>query len=108
MDFPQFKMTFADIIEALCKYPQMYTINGTFGEVLAFLDGYANGKKLGNPNRSSSYFNGYAKWIQTRGGYPERDPVWEHFINEYTDEATALREFARLYREYADTKPDFI
>jgi hypothetical protein len=106
MDFPQFKMTFADVIDALCKYPQMYTMNGTFGEVLAFLDGYANGKSLGNPARSSSYFCGFAKWIHTRGGYPERGPTWEHFINDYPDEATALREFARLYLEYETSKSD--
>ncbi|HEX8888113.1 MAG TPA: hypothetical protein VF779_02995 [Pyrinomonadaceae bacterium] len=86
----------------------MYTMNGTFGEVLAFLDGYANGKRLGNPVRSGSYFHPLGKWLAAMRGYAEDADIWATFINEHPDEATALREFARLYREYADTKPAFI
>lgn len=100
MDFPQFKVTFTDIIEAVCKRPLMYTLNGTFGEVLALLDGYAYGAKLGNQARSSSYFYPYAKWLHTRLGFPEDVPLWESFIAAYPDEATAMNEFARLWREY--------
>lgn len=108
MDFSQFKMTFTDVVDALCKYPQMYTMNGTFGEVLAFLDGYAKGKKIGKVAYSCTYFHPFKVWLATKMGYAEDANVWESFISNYLDEATALRGFARLFREYADTNPDSI
>jgi hypothetical protein len=40
VDLPKLKMTFLEVVEALSK-PNMYTENGTFGEVWAYLDGYA-------------------------------------------------------------------
>jgi len=46
MDLSKFRMTFIDTVEAICKRPKAYTLNGTFGEVLALLDGYAYGTKL--------------------------------------------------------------
>jgi hypothetical protein len=101
----KFQMTFADVIEAVCKYPGMYTMNGTFGEALALLDGYANGARLGKKGRSSSVFNPYAKWLQLRMGGPTEGDFWRHFVHSFPDEHTALREFSRLWREFETEHP---
>jgi hypothetical protein len=51
------ELTFADIVRAICLRPKMYMMHGTFGEALAMLDGYANGRRLGNKGRSGSVFD---------------------------------------------------
>jgi len=103
MALEQLKMTFTEVLDAVCKYPHMYTMNGTFGEVLAFLDGYANGAKLGDRGRSSSYFNSYREWLSQRIGESKDDDFWRYFRNSFTDETMAAREFSRLWHEYVET-----
>jgi hypothetical protein len=103
MDFSRFRLTFSDIIQAVCKRPRVYTLNGTFGEVLTLLDGYAYGAKLGKRNRSSSYFNDFAVWIASTRNYSRDVPLWDTFIKDCPDEQTAIREFARLWREYEES-----
>jgi hypothetical protein len=100
MDLSRFTMSFADIVDAICKRPQMYTMHGTFGEALALLDGYANGAKLGYRGRSSSYFVHFGMWLQIKFDYTGESYSWDDFLNAYPDDATALKEFARLHREY--------
>jgi hypothetical protein len=102
MNSSKLKLTFVEIVEAMCRRPRMYTLNGTFGEVLALLDGYAYGAKLGNKSRSSSYFLPYARWLHVRMNLPKDAHIWESFINSYPDESTAIIEFARLYREFEE------
>jgi hypothetical protein len=40
------KIEFANTVEALCKRPAMYTMHGTFAEIVACLDGYAKGAEV--------------------------------------------------------------
>ena len=103
LDREQFRTNFTDIIETVCKRPKMYMMNGTFGEALAFLDGYANGRNLGERGRSSSYFNPYRHWLQNRLNIPETEDFWRAFRDSYPDDGTALKEFARLWHEYERT-----
>jgi hypothetical protein len=102
MDSSELKMTFVDIVEAICKRPQMYTMHGTFGEALALLDGFAYGAKLGFRGRSSSYFVYFGMWLQMKFASTGDSYSWDDFLSAYPDDATALKEFARLYREYED------
>jgi hypothetical protein len=97
-DFSEFKMSFIDVLEALCKRPKMYTENGTFGEVWAYLDGYAKGKGLaGNYH---SFFSPFSEWL--RATYPE-DSKERQTVNDRSNHNEALTEFARLCREYEMT-----
>ena len=96
----QFKMTFGDIIRAICKYPKMYMMNGSFGEALAFLDGYANGANLGEPGRSSSFFNPFREWLSNRLGWKNTEDFWTRFRDSCGDDETACREFARWWSEF--------
>jgi hypothetical protein len=78
-------------------------MHGTFGEALAFLDGYANGKGLGDPGRSSSFFNSFREWLSSRSSLQNSDDFWRDFRDLYGEDQIALREFARLWSEYEAT-----
>jgi hypothetical protein len=101
MDFPQFKKTFADLVEVLCKYPQMYTMNGTFVEIVAYLEGYTTADSKRNSRQD---LNGFTKWLSARLGYSNHIVASKYLRDMYPDDAEALTEFSRLYREYADSE----
>lgn len=94
------KTTFAEIVSAICRRPKMYMMHGTFGEALAFLDGYANGRRLGSKGRSASVFSPFRKWLSTKLDLENDENFWPNFIARYGDDQTALNEFARLWAEY--------
>jgi hypothetical protein len=75
-------------------------MHGSFGEALAFLDGYANGRGIGNPNRSASVFSPYQAWLNNRLSLNGGDDFWQRFVLRYKDEESALREFATLWHEF--------
>ena len=106
MALEKFKMTFTDVLTAICARPRMYTMNGSFPEVLAHLEGYTNGAKLGFKGRSSSYFHAFADWVAGEMGAPKQPHFWKYFSSSFPDDATATREFARLWRVYKETHPD--
>ena len=101
MDLSRFKIHFIDIDEALCKRPKVYTMNGTFGEITAYIEGYANGKRFGPKGRSGSYFNSFYRWLALN--LPEDYSRMEELITSQIHE-DALREFARLYRLYENSE----
>ena len=98
MPLEKFKLTFDDIIAAICRRPKMYTMNGTFGEVLALLDGYANGARL-SPGRSSSFFNPFSQWLQEKLNM-SYDHFWRAFRDSYPDDEAAIKAFAAFWTEY--------
>ncbi len=97
-DVPKFEVTFLDIVEALCKRPKMYTENGTFGEIVAYLDGYSKGKGLSGGYHYS--FTPFRNWLEAK--YAENSEERKR-LNDRTDHQAALAEFARLYREYEES-----
>src|SRR5215510_12401918 len=104
MGLSELKITLSDVIAAVCNHPERYTLNGTFGEVLAFLEGYANGAMLGNRGRSSSYFNEYTQWLRTRLSLQDAKS-WQSFIDLFPNETKALSEFLVLWREFREEHP---
>jgi hypothetical protein len=51
-------MTFDQIVLTICKHRRNHTLNATFGEVLAYLEGHAKGARLGS---TGSYFSQFAE-----------------------------------------------
>jgi hypothetical protein len=102
MDFSQFKMIFVDVVEAVCKHPQMYTMNGTFAEVTAYLEGYTTA----DSKNSRRELHGFNRWLSAKLGYPSHVVSWVYLHETYPDDAQALKELSRLYREYADFGDD--
>lgn len=100
MNLDEFKMTFGDIVRTICKHPKMYLMDGTFGEALAFLDGYAHGGKLKSSGSSSSFFHPFHEWLCKRLGWKDTEDFWRAFRDSYGEDQTALKEFARLWSQY--------
>ncbi len=103
MALKEFELKFGDIVRTICTRPHMYMMHGTFGEALAFLDGWANGRRLGGKGRSSSYFNPFREWLSNRLEWEDTEDFWTRFRESYGDDQTALREFARFWAEYETT-----
>jgi hypothetical protein len=93
-------MSFGDVIEAIAKYPKMYLMHGSFGEALAYLDGYANGLPLGPKGRSGSFFGPFSVWLSRKLSLSGPGDFWQRFRDLYGDDETALREFAVFWRKY--------
>lgn len=92
------KLQFADTVAALCKRPAAYTLHGTLPEVLAYLDGL--GKGLGLQPGSHWGTSGFFDWLSKKLG--KRTMRGDELLLTFGDEEAALKEFARLYREYAE------
>jgi hypothetical protein len=104
MGIARFRLTFADIVDSVCKKPQTYTLNGTFGEALAFLDGLGYNAYIREPNRSSSSFTSFGEWLQVKLNYPDGVPLLRTFQESHKDDSEALKEFARLWRLYSESQ----
>jgi hypothetical protein len=92
-------MTFEEVVLTVCKHHQAYTLNGTFGEMLAFLEGYAKGSRIGS---SGSCFSQYAEWLSERLNYP-RPELWDLFRKRHRDDDATIDEFVKLWQEYEST-----
>lgn len=104
MNSASHKLVFMEIVDALCKRPAMYTLNGTFPEVVAFLSGYACGAKVG-PNSSSLYFLEFYRWVHLNH---QSDAEGMEKLAAEDRHQEALSELARLYRRYerSECSPD--
>ena len=103
MKSKRFRRTFNDIVKTICLRPQNYMMHGTFGEALAFLDGYANGRMLGSRGRSGSVFNPFKKWLAEKLYIKNNEQFWNNFVDKYGDDQTALNQFAAFWAEYEAT-----
>jgi hypothetical protein len=92
------KLEFAETVAALCKRPAAYTLHGTLPEVLAYLEGY--GKAAVVQPGSHWGTSGFFAWLAKKLG--KTTTRGDELLLTFGDEETAFREFARLYREYAE------
>jgi hypothetical protein len=84
------------LIESICKRPEMYTMHGAFGEVAAFLDGYASAR-IGEQMDSLADFQ---VWLAHRIG-KGKNLSWSGLIKiAYEDDETRLANLPLLYRYY--------
>lgn len=90
---------FAENVEAVCRRPQMYTVSGTFGEAVSFLDGFGLGSNL--ETGTHSIWTPFCRWLADSRGNPSGLVTMVEFRTWYENDETALRELSRLYREFA-------
>ena len=100
MNLEQFELKFPDIIRTICRDPNMYLMHGTFGEALAYLEGYADGRGLGSSGRSSSVFNPFRDWLSSKLALENVEDFWTIFRNLYADDQNALKHFAEYWFEF--------
>ena len=93
------KTTLADVVENLCKRPGMYTMGGSFNEVIAFLEGYTTANR---PNGSRLEWHGFNRWTAERCGYQSHIVAAKYLREKFPDDRDALANLATFYRQYAD------
>jgi len=58
-----------DFIESILKRPKMYTISGTYSEVVAFLEGYYSGLAKNNfASLEATHWSMYRDWLSQELG----------------------------------------
>ncbi|MBK7706071.1 MAG: hypothetical protein IPN69_18695 [Acidobacteria bacterium] len=92
---------FIEIVEAVCRRPRMYTVNGTFEEVVCFLDGFGLGSDLATGQTHSIWTN-FGKWLANTRGIANGPIMMSEFRGWYENDERALAELIRFYQEYAN------
>jgi hypothetical protein len=94
---------FARMLAHLCLRPRLYTIGGSFREVVAYLHGYdyARGQTIGMACDSEMCRFGW--WLAERFGYERR--AWSMLLLQHcgNDEQRALEQLWPLYEEYLNS-----
>ena len=92
---------FFEMADAICKRPKMHTANGTFGEVIAMLEGYASGAVIFR-NRAHHSLDPFQRFLSTQEKYESVGNFvgWHNFYNAYQDDEIALKELRRLLKEF--------
>jgi hypothetical protein len=86
----------------------MYTKNGTFWEVLAFIQGFALGSGVHGFAGSHAGIQDFFRWLEKNvSSHPDfRWWTIESFYALYPDEKSALTDFAKYYAEFCNEIPD--
>jgi hypothetical protein len=93
---------FAGMLCHLCKRPGMYTMTGTFRELVAFLTGYdhARGLTIGMGCVNSEMYR-FGEWLQMRSGITQSMPWMQALLLICNnDEERALRELWPMFEEF--------
>ncbi|HRW06410.1 MAG TPA: hypothetical protein P5121_15005 [Caldilineaceae bacterium] len=92
-----------DFTKAVLSRPKMYTMNGSFGEVVAFLQGYYSGlaKSPEGLDYTTKYWSSFEYWLAHQIGGTEKTTAFRVLLNHYQDDA--LEELRRYYLKFRDT-----
>jgi len=91
---------FCEIVDAVCTRPRLYTINGTFEEVVCFLDGFGLGSNLDN-KQTHSIWTEFGLWLARVRKVAHQSITMSEFRSWFDNDEAAILELARAYREYA-------
>jgi hypothetical protein len=91
---------FDKAVLSVCKDPRAYTLNGTFGEVWAYLEGFGKGE---HRPPTGSCFAQLTEAQYKKRYYKQDGNFWNRFRKRHRDDATAIAEFARLWVEWRKT-----
>ena len=99
MRSPFKQVSFADVVHYVCKRPAMYTMHGSFPEVIAYIEGYTTSDTT---RKSRLEWHGFSRWLSARMDYQD-DKVAARYLREtYPNDDEAISRLAELYSEYAD------
>ena len=102
------RQSFLDTVEYLCEHPETNTKNGTFWEALAFIQGLAIGSEVHGERGSHAGIQDFFHWLEVKKIGVDSSFRWfqiERFYELYSDDKTALKDFARYYREFCEGLP---
>jgi len=91
-----------NLFEAVFVRPRMYTLEGTFGEALAFVSGYVSGVSKSNPSADLVVeWNAFEDWLAQRLGVEERP--FEHFRASRSSDRQ-IEDMRRLLAQFFDER----
>lgn len=97
-----------DFIESVLIRPKMYTISGTYGEVVAFLEGYYSGLAKNNPDSPEVVqWSIYRDWLSQELG---QSSVVQLVVlhNKFGDKSLEIfGDFYRRFKSITDETKDF-
>ena len=86
-----------NLIESVFVRPKMYSLTGSYGEVIAFLTGYYSGVAKGQPELKETTWTSFCIWLSKHLGVPiskEFDALYEKYHDR------AFDALIRLYFEF--------
>lgn len=102
------RKSFLHTVQCVCYRPQMYSQNGTFGEILAFIQGIACGSRVHGFAGSHAGIQDFFGWLEKKVEKHPDFQWWtiESFRAKYDNDESALKDFAKYYKEFCDELPD--
>jgi len=97
--------SYRDLVRHICDHRRMYTEDGRFMSVVAWINGYYFGLCVnGNQPNESFDIGGFRDWLSERCNRlhgMEQNLTWDIYIeNLYESEEDALKELPDLFDEY--------
>jgi len=95
-------------VESVCLRPRMYTLDGTFAEVVCFLEGYHSGHLIpGKPDRSpGEHWSSFCNWLRPKFAGDTAVGGWQAtFValrRGCPDDGAALDQLIALYGRYRE------
>ncbi len=88
------------LTEAVLLRPAMYTMNGTFAEVIAFLEGYYSGMAHGNPNAQPAVdWSEFEQWLADRMNVDSAE-LFRQIEQCHGENCERIRALADLYARF--------
>ena len=89
------------LVAAVCRAPKIYTLGGTFPEVVAFLEGFyaALEWRRAAPDESAEW-KGFCEWLSERLQRGPRERYFEALRRAYPEDAAAREQLATRWSEY--------
>jgi hypothetical protein len=93
---------FVEMLRHLCMRPKMYTLTGTYREVISYVEGYLRGTNFprGQTNLESG-MQPFGRWLARRYG-SDQNRHWSQVLVEHCgkDEQQALQQLCQYFEEY--------
>ena|SRR5437868_274954 len=88
------------LTEAVLLRPAMYTMNGTYAEVIAFLEGYYSGMAHGNPNAQPAVdWSDFEAWLADRLEVDSTE-AFRRIEQSYDDNCERIKALADWYARF--------
>ena len=98
---------FCQSVQGVCENPKTYTINGSFGEVVATLEWVAQGARIFG-HHGHHGLHPFQVWLaeDQRFANDINFADFAQFRSQFNSDEDAIKEFARLFSEFSKTLPE--
>jgi hypothetical protein len=95
---------FCKVFEYICVYEhrRLWLKTGSFNEILAYLEGYADGAKV-NKHGHHTYATPFKHWLAIKFTAKNDILSWNEYREIFPDEEDAIANLPILYKEFAES-----